>query len=142
MGQILVAVDEHPHAVQIVDAAIQLATVMSAKIILIYVSERESVPDRYRDVHGDALPEHFYADQFQRTVGPLMRRIDKAGIKFEGISGDGDPGKEILRAAKSRDVDYIVMGARGPRGLSRLNPLGSVSRYVIENSTVPVVAVP
>ena len=142
MKQILVAVDEHPHAEQIVDSAIQLAGAISAKILLIYVVADEPVPERYRDAHGDALPEHYSADQFQRTLGPLLKRIEKAGIKYQGISGVGNPEKEILKAAKSNAVSYIVVGTRGLSGLSRLRGLSSVSRNVIEKSTIPVVAVP
>jgi nucleotide-binding universal stress UspA family protein len=142
MKQILVAVDEHPHAEQIVDSAIELAKGISAKILLIYVVDKSSVPENYRDEHGDALPEHFYRDEFQRTVGPMMKMIVKSGIKCEGIATSGDPVKEILKAAKSKEVSYIVMGTRELRGLGRLRAIGSVSRNVIEKSTIPVVAVP
>jgi nucleotide-binding universal stress UspA family protein len=140
--QILVAVDEHPHAEQIVDSAIQLAEVTSSKIILVYVLPKSTVPDEYRDIHGDALPEHYYDDQFKRTVGPLLKMIEKTGVKYEGMCLIGNPQEEILKAAKSNDVSYIVVGTRGLRHLSRLKALGSVSRNVIENSTVPVLAVP
>jgi nucleotide-binding universal stress UspA family protein len=142
MRQILVAVDEHPHAEQIVDNAIQLAKALPAKILLIYVVPESSVPENYKDTHGDALPEHFYEDQFRRTVGPLLKMIEKAGMKYEGITAAGNPEKEILKTAKSRDVSYIVMGTRGLRRLNRLRAIGSVSRNVIEQSSVPVLAVP
>jgi nucleotide-binding universal stress UspA family protein len=142
MKQILVAVDEHPHAQQIVDSAIELAEGISAKILLIYVMEKRSVPEKYRDEHGDALPEHYYEDEFERTVGPLVNLIEKAGIRCEGIAANGDPVKEILKAAKSKSVSYIVMGTRELRGLGRLRAIGSVSRNVIEKSTIPVMAVP
>ncbi len=142
MKQILVAVDEHPHAEQIVDSAIELAGALSAKILLMYVVDRSSVPEEYRDTHGDALPEHYYEDQFQRTVGSLLKMIEKAGIKCEGISGAGNPQEEILKAAKSKHVSYIVVGARRFRYLSRLKAFANVGRNVIENSTVPVLAVP
>jgi nucleotide-binding universal stress UspA family protein len=142
MKQILVAVDEHPHAEQIVDSAIELAKALSAKIFLMYVVENSSVPEKYRDEHGDALPEHYYEDEFERTVGPLVKVIEKEGIRCEGIAASGDPVKEILKAAKSESVSYIVMGTRELRGLGRLRAIGSVSRNVIEKSTIPVVAVP
>jgi len=142
MKQILVAVDEHPHAEQIVDSAIELAQGLSARILLMYVIDKSSVPENYRDEHGDALPEHYYEDEFQRTVGPLMMAIEKAGIRCEGIAASGDPVQEILKAAKSKSVNYIVMGARELRGLRRLRAINSVSRNVIEKSTIPVVAVP
>jgi len=139
---ILVAIDEHPHAAQIVESGIQLAKALSAKIFLIYVVGGGSVPDSYRDEHGDALPEHYAEDEFRRTAGPLIKAIEKAGVKYEGISASGDPVKEILKAAKSKDVSYIVIGTRELRGLGRLRAIASVSRIVIEKSTIPVVAVP
>jgi nucleotide-binding universal stress UspA family protein len=142
MKPILVAVDEHPHAEQIVDSAIELAEAISSKILLIYVVGKSSVPERYRDEHGDALPEHYYQDEFRRTVGPLIKMIEKSGVKYEGVAAAGDPTEEILKTAKSRDVGYIVMGARGLRGVQRLKAISSVSRKVIERSSVPVIAVP
>src|SRR5580704_3354072 len=142
MIQILVAVDEHLHAQQVVESAIALAQGMSARILLIYVVDKTDVPEKYRDEHGDALPEHFYEDEFERTVGPLVTVIEKAGIECEGIAASGDPVKEILSAANSKGANYIVMGARELRGLRRLTAISSVSRNVIEKSTIPVVAVP
>jgi nucleotide-binding universal stress UspA family protein len=142
MKQILVAVDEHPHAEQIVDSAIELARGLSAKILLMYVMDKTKVPEKYRDEHGDALPEHYYDDEFQRTVGRLVKTIEKTGIKCVGIPAAGDPVKEILKAAKSNGASYIVVGTRELRNLGRLRAIGSVSRNVIEKSTIPVVAVP
>lgn len=142
MKHILVAVDEHPHAKQIVDSAIRLAMPMSAKIFLLYVLTDKSVPEGYADEHGDALPEHYHQDQFLRTVGQLLRHIEKAGIKCEGICEVGDPQEQILKAAKSKAVSYIVVGARRLHYLNRIKAFGSVGRNVIENSNVPVLAVP
>jgi nucleotide-binding universal stress UspA family protein len=42
MNQILVAVDEHPHAEKVVDCAIELAKAARAKIILTYVITEKS----------------------------------------------------------------------------------------------------
>jgi nucleotide-binding universal stress UspA family protein len=142
MKQILVAVDEHPHAEQIVECAIELAQEMAARVLLIYVVEKTSVPEKYRDEHGDALPEHFYEDEFARTVGKWITVIKKAGVLCEGVPAYGDPIKEILAAAKSRKADYIMMGARELRGLRRLRAISSVSRNVIEKAAIPVIAVP
>jgi nucleotide-binding universal stress UspA family protein len=141
MKQILVAVDEHPHAEQIVESAIELAKSMSARILLIYVVET-AVPENYRDEHGDAFPDHYYRDEFERALGPLVTIIKKSGVTCEEIASSGDPVKEILRTAKSRKVSYIVMGTRELRGLGRLRAIGSVSRNVIEKSEIPVLAVP
>ena len=142
MKEILVAVDEHPHAQRIVDNAIQLATAISAKILLTYVVRKKSVPEKYRDIHGDALPEHYNQDLFRRALGPMMKKIEAAGLTYEGIVEVGDPAKVIIKTAESRGVIFIVIGIHGFRGLSRLRALGNVPRNVIEGAAVPVLAVP
>jgi nucleotide-binding universal stress UspA family protein len=142
MKQILVAVDEHPHAKQIVEKAIELAGALSAEIILVYVVKDASVPSRYVDVHGDAIPEHYYLDQWHRTVDELVKSIENAGIKHDGVCGVGDPQDVILKTAQKRNVSYIVVGARKFKGLGRLRVIGDVATNVIESATVPVVAVP
>ncbi|HUH99423.1 MAG TPA: universal stress protein, partial [Nitrososphaerales archaeon] len=72
----------------------------------------------------------------------LVKKIRDAGVQHEGICGVGDPQDVILKVEKSRDVNYLVMGVHGFHGLSRLRAIGNVTRNVIENSTVPVLAVP
>jgi nucleotide-binding universal stress UspA family protein len=53
---------------------------------------------------------------------------------------DGDPAREILRAAREGDHDLIVLGSRG-RGRMGAALLGSVSRRVMHDSSVPVMVV-
>jgi nucleotide-binding universal stress UspA family protein len=142
MKQILVAVDEHPHAEEIVDAAIPLAKAISAKILLIYVVSNKAPPNGYRESEVDNRAVDFTKDEYLRAVGPLLERMEKAGIPYEGINVVGNPEEQIIKTAKAKGVDYIVVGTRGLRRLSRIRAIGSVSRSVIENSKVPVLAVP
>jgi len=142
MKQILVAVDEHAHAQQIVDSAVELAVAMSAKVLLLYVVKNKSVPSGFVDIHGDKIPEHYYRDQFHKVTDGLVKKIEVAGLKYEGICGVGDPQDLILRTAKSRGVDCVVIGIHGYRGLSRLKAIGNLARNVVELSTVPVLAIP
>ncbi|WP_053226114.1 universal stress protein [Solirubrobacter soli] len=53
---------------------------------------------------------------------------------------DGDPAREILRAAREGDHDVIVMGSRG-RGRVSAAVLGSVSNHVMHESDVPVIVI-
>ncbi len=53
---------------------------------------------------------------------------------------DGDPAREIVRIARSRDVDLVVLGARGLRTIGRLL-LGSVSETVLHHVDRAVVIV-
>ena len=142
MKQILVAVDEHPHAEKIVDSAIELAVALSAKILLLYVVKDKSVPAHFVDTHGDKVPEHYYLDQYHRTMDPQVKKILKAGISYDGICGVGDPQDVILKSVKSRQADYVIVGVHGHHGLGKLRAIGDVARNVIEKSPVPVLAIP
>jgi nucleotide-binding universal stress UspA family protein len=142
MKQILVAVDEHPHAERIVETSIELARELASRILLIYVMPKTSPPENYKDTHGDALPEHYYEDEYERSLAPVLAKLQKSKVTFEKVLAVGDPQEEILKAAKSRRVSYIVVGARGLRGLRRLAAISSVSRGVIEKAEVPVLTVP
>jgi nucleotide-binding universal stress UspA family protein len=53
---------------------------------------------------------------------------------------DGDPAREILRAARDGDHDVIVMGSRG-RGRVSAAVLGSVSNHVMHEADVPVIVI-
>lgn len=53
---------------------------------------------------------------------------------------EGYPGDCIIEYAKEHGCDLIIMGSRGNSGLKEL-VLGSVSHYVIQHSSVPVLVV-
>jgi universal stress protein A len=52
----------------------------------------------------------------------------------------GDPAEAILQVAESDQVDLIVMGTHGRRGLTRLL-MGSVAEAVVRRATCPVLTV-
>lgn len=54
---------------------------------------------------------------------------------------DGNVAEEILKAAKSKSADLIVIGSQGLHGISRIKSLGSVSRKVSELADCPVLIV-
>ncbi|SDM55103.1 Nucleotide-binding universal stress protein, UspA family [Halogranum gelatinilyticum] len=52
----------------------------------------------------------------------------------------GRPSQTIVEVAEEGDIDHVVMGSHGRKGVSRIL-LGSVAEAVIRNSTVPVTVV-
>ncbi len=62
------------------------------------------------------------------------------GRPVERLVSEGDPAREIVRTAQSRDVGLVVLGARGLRTLGRLL-LGSVSETVLHHVGRPMVIV-
>jgi len=146
MTQIVVAVDDHPHAEKVVDYAIDLAKAEGAKIILAHSITNKSIPDgmkdEYRNSAGAIVKDQYYKDVFERTVVDLRRRIADANVACEAVHGFGNPAKFILATAKSKDAYTIVVGIHGFRRLGRLRAIGEVARNVIESSKIPVIAVP
>jgi len=125
-----------------VDQAIELASALSAKILLLYVVMEKEVPRGYEDIHGDSIPEHYYQELYHRATDELAEKIHKAGIEFEGMCGTGDPKFAILSTSKSREVSYVVLGVRSFRHPGRFRGDGNVAKQVIEGSAVPVIAIP
>jgi nucleotide-binding universal stress UspA family protein len=58
----------------------------------------------------------------------------------ERVVVEGDPARQIVATARSRDVDLVVLGARGLGAIGRLL-LGSVSETVLHHVDRPVMIV-
>jgi nucleotide-binding universal stress UspA family protein len=64
--------------------------------------------------------------------------LAEARPRLEPMVAEGDPAREIVRIARARDVDLVVVGARRLRTIGRLL-LGSVSETVLHHAGRPVV---
>jgi nucleotide-binding universal stress UspA family protein len=95
-----------------------------------FVDERERETASYK-MASIALEE---ANLRLRKEGitATVRMIDSCGAEIANV---------IALAAEEGDVDLIVMGTHGRRGLKRLL-LGSVAEAVLRNANAPVMLVP
>jgi nucleotide-binding universal stress UspA family protein len=66
--------------------------------------------------------------------------LGETGRPVERLVSEGDPAREIVRIAEDRDVDLVVVGARGLGALERFL-LGSVSETVLHHAGRPVLIV-
>ncbi len=76
----------------------------------------------------------------QRRLATLAQRAKKAGARATTLLLNGDPTQQIIRAARSKRADLVVVGTHGRRGLSKLF-LGSVAERVVGTAPCPVVTV-
>jgi len=144
MSDILVAVDGSKHSERVVDMAVELAKATSSSLLFAYVAPKLAVPEEYIKNTDEEEPstDDYYREFSERIFGNLGARASKKGVKVEKIFGTGNPTEFILDKAKSRKVSMIVLGVEGLHNLGKVRALGSTSRRIIENATVPVVAVP
>jgi nucleotide-binding universal stress UspA family protein len=75
-----------------------------------------------------------------KTMAGLLKQARAAGVKAKSIIVVGTPAEVIVRAARTRHAELIVMGTHGRSGLSRFL-LGSVASRVVATSPCPVLTV-
>jgi nucleotide-binding universal stress UspA family protein len=129
---ILVAWDGSEHAKRALSEAIDIARSQDASLTLLTVATLPPV------FPGVVVPitEADLAKSAEQILAEADALVPE-GIAVSGQTAIGHPGTEILKRAKAADHDLIVMGSRG-RGAVRSAVLGSVSHFVINHGTVPV----
>jgi nucleotide-binding universal stress UspA family protein len=135
--RILVAVDGSVFSDAAVDQAISLGGVCNSQIFVI------SVIDLYPEQIevAPALVDKMSAEVRQH-IDKAKQKIDEANIPCETIVHiGGKPHEFIVREAKEKAVDLIVMGTHGRTGVKRIL-MGSVAQSVIGHAPCPVLVVP
>jgi nucleotide-binding universal stress UspA family protein len=132
---ILVAWDGSEHARRALAEAVDLARTQDARLTLLTVAAPIHVWPGYvppiSEADLDSAAQQLLAEG--ETLVP-------DGIPVSGRTAGGHPGIELLKRAAAADHDLIVMGSRG-RGAVRSAVLGSISHYVLNHATVPVLIV-
>jgi len=76
----------------------------------------------------------------QKELGRRLAKAKAAGVRAKGLLMDGIPHEQIVRAAKSRRADLLVLGTHGRSGLAKLF-IGSVAGRVVAAAPCPVLTV-
>ncbi len=140
--QILCATDFSRAAAAAFAKAVELARANGAPLTLVHVltpiapiaGEGYMLPDTYEKIETSARAEG--EKQLQR----LLAKARRAGVRAKGLLLTGVPHAEIVRTAKTRRADLLVIGTHGRTGLARFF-LGSVAARVIATASCPVLTV-
>ena len=76
----------------------------------------------------------------QKQIEALVAKAKRAGVRATGLVMVGSPYEVIVRAARSKRVDVLVLGTHGRTGLPRFF-LGSVATRVLATARCPVLTV-
>jgi nucleotide-binding universal stress UspA family protein len=131
---ILVAVDGSEGSRAALRFLSTLGLVSHTSVILVHVLP-PPVPGLYGI--GTSVPDRTKADVVMTEAAAALSDVRRP---IEHLVCEGDPAREIVRSARHRDVDLVVLGARGLRTLGRLL-LGSVSETVVHHVGRPVLIV-
>ena len=78
--------------------------------------------------------------QAESSMKRLMATLEKAKVKAKSLLLRGSAHDQIIKAAKSKKADMIVIGTHGRTGLSKLF-MGSVAGRVVSTAPCPVLTV-
>ena len=76
----------------------------------------------------------------ERLFEEIREQAEEAGTDVTTVTEVGQPSRVIVEYAEEHDVDHLVIGSHGRKGLSRVL-LGSVAELVVRRSPVPVTVV-
>ena len=127
---ILVPLDGSKNSRRSFVTAIHLAKEHEASIVAVYVIHSLS---KRMGAKGRNASE-------QRFLLYAKKLAAKNGVPFQIRILEGDPGHSIVEYSNTRDIDLIVIGARG-LGIFKKIFLGSVSNYVLHKSKVAVMLI-
>jgi universal stress protein A len=121
--------------------AIELARTMRATLHVLHVMAPVPIlgdgyisPKTYDELLTSAT------ESVQRQMERLVKTARTAGVKATSTIVPGVPADSIVRAARAKHADVIVMGTHGRTGFSRFL-LGSVASRVVATSPCPVLTV-
>ncbi|NIP62825.1 MAG: universal stress protein [Nitrosopumilaceae archaeon] len=130
--------------------AIHIAKSSSGKIALLHIVEEMSLPSMFamasseRDGIIKSIREanQSIRDDMEKAMQKRVEQCKKEGIKAKAETKIGDASSIIIDYIKENDTDLIVMAKRRKfKGMKKLLSLGSVSRKVVENVTIPTLLI-
>lgn len=125
--------------------AISLAKEYKAEILVLHVMERAA---EISSILGNDMPGYgavlvYYEDLLKSAQNQVKEICDIAaekGVKADQRVISGNPRHEILTVADSENVDMIVIGTHGRRGLSRLIQ-GSVAEAIVRHARCSILSI-
>jgi len=134
---ILLATDFGEPAQHALDVAIELGQKFASRLTILHVYPM-ALPVPYGS--GFAWPAEQIAEGARDALADHMIGARARYSGCESVLRPGIPSDEIDNFARESDVDLIVMGTQGRRGLPRFM-LGSTAERVVRMSKVPVLTV-
>ncbi|MEM7121784.1 MAG: universal stress protein [Pseudomonadota bacterium] len=143
--RIVVPVDGSEHALQAVDAAVDLAGKYDSQIYLVNVSRRAKYTgdiDKFAQSEYRQAGSSFVTDELAKNIlenaRTRARQGGKSDPKFE--LREGNVARSVVDFAKEVKADCIIMGSRGLGDIDSML-LGSVSHKVSSLAPCTVVVV-
>jgi nucleotide-binding universal stress UspA family protein len=141
VNRILVATDFSEYSQRALEYAAAMASQFQATLLVahVYFPPTIAVPEAIVPLGGeDLLRYHETLNAGLETAAAKARTLGAREV--ESVLVTGDPWHEIVRLARDRKVDLVVVGTHG-RGAVAHFFLGSVAEKVVRKAECPVLVV-
>ena len=131
--QIVIATDGSAGAAVAAEEGVWLAKKLDADVCFVAVARAP------RALLGDPYYQRAITAELARAraaIDAVAPFADERGVRYEQEIVCGKPSEEILRVAREREAELIVVGSRGRGAVTGL--LGSVSTAVVHGADRPV----
>ena len=140
MKRILVPLDFSANSTRALDYACALAKKFDAALHLVHVCEVPSMMTGSMDAYAIAYTgwSQQLGDEAERELDKLRPRLAGVPVTTEVLFGN--PARAIVTAARTNDVDAIVMGTHGHGPVMHM-VMGNVAERVVRAADCPVLTV-
>ena len=140
MDRILVGVDGSWGSREAVRYAADLAKSTGSRLIIatvVYFHKAFGAPELEMQVE---VWEEEERERCDRLLGKMARALRRRGVDVETLVLSGRPAEALCEQSWAAEVDLVVVGHRGRRGLRRVLP-GSVAVRLLQICSKPVMVV-
>jgi nucleotide-binding universal stress UspA family protein len=139
--RIMLATDFSPQARHALDVAAELSARLQVPLLVVSAFQipMYPLPEGAFVAGGPAIAE--IVDRVSRDLAAEKKlAVERGAHEVDTLVVEGPPAIEIVRLAKERAIDLIVLGSHGRGGITRAL-LGSVADRVVRTAPCPVTVV-
>jgi nucleotide-binding universal stress UspA family protein len=142
LHRILVPTDFGKSSENALTYGLAFAQKFGAEVWLLHVVQDLAlfIPEAVFVTPPPAPPVEQFIAAARTALERVVTKLTVEGITVHSEVGVGPPYDEIVRFAKEKDIDLIVMGTHGHTGLAHVL-LGSVAEKVVRRAPCPVLTV-
>ena len=151
MKKILIALDFNPSAQKVAEEGYAIAKALGAEVTLVHVKAEANYYSSVGHVTVIGFSGHLKKDKpkppdiidpdaiSQEFLNKAMLHLGNDAIKTK--VGGGACAEALINTAKELELDLIIIGSHSRRWFEN-DSLGSVTKKVLLNSSIPVLVIP
>jgi nucleotide-binding universal stress UspA family protein len=139
---ILFATDFSKTSAKAFETAVDLAKVSRATVTILHVIAPFTpiMPEQYIGTQTWEQIDLRGREWAKQQLAKLSEKAKKAGVRATELLAEGDPARQVVRIARSKNADLVVVGTHGRTGFTKFF-LGSIAARVVATAQSPVVTV-